>query len=234
MKTVSIGDTHGVAVADVIVKIIDKYDKFIFVGDYVDSFDVDNLTMKKNLLEIIELKKQYPEKIRLLWGNHDIQYLLGYAEYGCTGYRPEMQYDFYEIFHSNADLFRFSYQTGDYLWTHAGVHAGWFEYRFKRTKKEQTDINAVSEFLNIAFSERYPALFDVGYKRGGIHNVGGPLWCDKTELESKPLEGVNQIVGHTRLEHIQKIKKYDTEIAFIDILENEETVNTSSFYYKEI
>ena len=92
MKTVSIGDTHGVAVADVVVNIIDRHDKFIFVGDYVDSFIVDNISMKKNLLDIIELKKKYPEKVILLWGNHDIHYLLGNKHY-CSGYRPEMQYD---------------------------------------------------------------------------------------------------------------------------------------------
>jgi predicted phosphodiesterase len=115
MKTVTIGDTHGAEVADVVGEIIDDHDKFIFVGDYVDSFFYDNVTMKKNLLDIIELKKKYPEKIVLLWGNHDIQYLLGVDKYGCTGYRPEMQHDFYEILNSNAGLFRFSYQIDDYL-----------------------------------------------------------------------------------------------------------------------
>ena len=49
MKTVSIGDTHGVTVANIITEIIDEHDKFIFIGDYVDSFNVDNSTMKKNL-----------------------------------------------------------------------------------------------------------------------------------------------------------------------------------------
>jgi hypothetical protein len=37
MKTVSIGDTHGIAVADFVQKIINDHDKFIFAGDYVDS-----------------------------------------------------------------------------------------------------------------------------------------------------------------------------------------------------
>jgi hypothetical protein len=99
---------------------------------------------------------------------------------------------------------------------------------------EQTDIDAVSDLLNMAFSERYPALFDVGYMRGGIQKVGGPLWCDKAELSSKPLKEVNQIVGHSKVKRIQIINKYHKEIVFTDILENEETVNASSFYYKDV
>jgi hypothetical protein len=233
MKTVSIGDTHGAEVADVVYKIIDQQDKFIFVGDYVDSFFFDNATIKKNLLDIIELKKRSPEKIILLWGNHDIQYLPDNL-YFCTGYRPEIHHELSEIFNLNSDLFQFSYQTGDYLWTHAGVHDGWFEHRFNPFIKEYKDICSVSELLNAAFSERFPGLFDIGYRRGGNHKVGGPLWCDKTEFVSRPLKGYNQIVGHSRLKHIQKINKYDKEIVFIDVLENEKIIDASSFYYKEI
>jgi hypothetical protein len=233
MKTVSIGDTHGAIVADVVLKIIDNHDKFIFVGDYVDSFFYDNVTMRNNLLDIIELKKKYPEKIILLWGNHDVQYLPD-SEYFCTGFRPEMHHDFSEIFHSNSDLFQFSFQKDDYLWTHAGVHAGWFEYRFNPLSKGDKYTGNVSELLNMAFVQRYPGIFDIGYKRGGIQKVGGPLWCDRTELASQPLKGLNQIVGHSRVKRIQKINVHDKEIVFIDVLENEETVSASSFYFKEI
>jgi hypothetical protein len=233
MKTVSIGDTHGAEVAGVVSKIIDQQDKFIFAGDYVDSFFFDNATIIKNLLDIIELKKRYPEKIILLWGNHDIQYLPDNV-YFCTGYRPEMHQDLSEIFHSNSDLFQFSYQTDDYLWTHAGVHAGWFEHRFNPFITEHKDISSVSGLLNAAFSERFPGLFDIGYRRGGNHKVGGPLWCDKTELASRPLKDHNQIVGHSRLKRIQTIDKHGKEIVFIDVLENEEIIDASSFYSKEI
>lgn len=233
MKTVSIGDTHGIAVVNSVSEIMDEHDKFIFSGDYVDSFDVDNLTMKRNLLDLVELKKKYPEKIILLWGNHDIHYLLG-NEHSCSGYRHEMKHDFYEIFHSNESLFQLSYQADDYLWTHAGVHAGWFENRFSPFAEEYKNATSLSELLNIAFDKRFPALFDLGYIRGGNYEAGGPLWCDITELISKPLKGVNQIVGHNRVKHFQIIKSHDKEIAFIDILEKVEIVNSSSFYYKEI
>ncbi|HPT21127.1 MAG TPA: metallophosphoesterase [Bacteroidales bacterium] len=233
MKTVSIGDTHGVAVADVVVKIIDRYDKLIFAGDYVDSFIVDNITMKKNLLGIIELKKRYPEKVILLWGNHDIHYLLGNKHY-CSGYRPEMHYDFYDIFHSNEHLFQLSFQINDYIWTHAGVNAKWFDQRFGPFAEEHNYIHSVSELLNLAFTERYEAIFDVGYRRGGNYEVGGPLWCDTTELRKYPFKEFNQIAGHNPVKEIEILETENKEIVLIDVLESNETVDPSYFYYKEI
>jgi hypothetical protein len=233
MKTISIGDTHGKAIADVVLKIINEHDKFIFMGDYVDSPVIDNLFMKKNLSDIITLKKKYLEKIVLLWGNHDIHYLLGEGHF-CTGYRPGMKQDFYDIFHSNAGLFQLSFQTGDYLWTHAGISRWWYEFRFLPFAEKQKEGASFSEFLNIAFDKQYKALFDVGYSRDGHAETGGPLWCDIEELEDDPWAVLNQIVGHNRVDQFERIKKNNIEIVFIDILHNADKVNESSFLYKEI
>lgn len=233
MKTVSIGDTHGMAVVETVLKIIDTHDKFIFIGDYVDSYTVDNISIKKNLLDIIELKKKYPEKIVLLWGNHDIHYLLGNKHYS-SGYRPEMRYDLYDIFHSNENLFRLSFQINDYIWTHAGVNAKWFERRLKPFAEKYNNISSVSELLNLAFDEEYEAIFDVGYIRGGEYEVGGPLWCDKTELKNGTLKGFNQIAGHNPVKEMEIIRIENNEIVLIDMLESNETVNPSCFCYKEL
>jgi hypothetical protein len=189
--------------------------------------------MKKNLTDIINLKIAFPDKIVLLWGNHDIHYLLG-SEYAASGFRPEMQLNFHEIFHSNSSLFRLAYQEKDCLWTHAGINSRWHDNRFRQFAGEYPESSDVAELLNLAFEKRYPALFDVGYIRKGKYETGGPLWCDKNELAEYPFKGLNQIVGHNRVRKIQKINKYNTEIALIDILENEETITESSFFYREI
>jgi predicted MPP superfamily phosphohydrolase len=185
MKTVSIGDTHGKAAAETILNIINEYDKFIFMGDYVDSPVIDNLSMRKNLSDIIELKKKYPEKIVLLWGNHDIHYLLGKGHF-CSGFRPGMKQEFYEIFHSNADLFQLAFEAGGYLWTHAGISGWWYEYRFMPFAEKQKKQASVAELLNTAFDKRYKAIFDIGYSRKGDFETGGPLWCDIEELTDDP------------------------------------------------
>lgn len=232
MKTASIGDTHGTAVAVAVRKIIDEYDKIIFAGDYVDSSFIDNQTIIKNLSEIIELKKKYPGKIILLWGNHDVHYLLG-NEYSCSGYRPEMKQELHEIFYSNYDLFQLSYQAGNYLWTHAGISAWWFEFRFSPFAGKQLKKASVAELLNLAFEKRYKPIFDVGYLRGGDAETGGPLWCDIEELENDPWTRLNQIAGHNRVDKIQRITCHDKEVVFIDVLHNADTVDESFFYYKE-
>jgi calcineurin-like phosphoesterase family protein len=233
MKTVSIGDTHGKAIADVVLKIINEYDKFIFMGDYVDNPDIENLQVKKNLSEIIALKKRYPGKIILLWGNHDIQYLLD-NEYYCSGYRPGMKKELHEIFYSNEELFQIAYQSGDYLWTHAGVSGWWFEFRFLPFAEKQKEQASIAELLNIGFDKRYKAIFDVGYSRAGNCETGGPLWCDIEEMEDDPWLELNQIAGHNRVDQFERIKKENREIVFIDILHNAETVDSSYFFYKEI
>jgi predicted MPP superfamily phosphohydrolase len=119
-----------------------KYDKIIFVGDYVDSFDVSNVEMKKNLEDIIFFKKMLPHKVVLLLGNHDIQYIV--PDQWCSGFRPEMKHDFYDIFYQNLSLFQMAYQAGNTLWTHAGVTEGWLKELYK-------EISLMRLFLEINF-----------------------------------------------------------------------------------
>ncbi len=94
-------------------------DKIVFVGDYVDSFTISNVEIKKNLEDIIFFKKTLPNKVVLLWGNHDVQYFI--PNQICSGYRPEARWDLQILFESNKDLFQMAYHEGDYLWTHAGL-----------------------------------------------------------------------------------------------------------------
>jgi len=231
VKTVSIGDTHGAAVAAAVNGIIESHDKFIFIGDYVDSFVFDNSTVIKNLLDIIDLKIKYPDKIILLWGNHDVHYLLG--KYYSSGHRPEMKNELNRIYSSHEDLFRMSYQLNDFLWTHAGVNSLWLQNRFRFPGSDDKE-TTISEVLNQAFTARYPPLFDVGFARGGSHETGGPFWSDKSELRAYSVNGFNQITGHNRVKNIEVLKSDDHEVIMIDHLGNYETIDESLFYYREI
>lgn len=231
IKTVSIGDTHGAAVAHTVHGIIENHDKIIFAGDYVDSFIFDNPTVIKNLLDIIDLKIKYPDKVILLWGNHDVHYLLG--DYYSSGYKPEMHNDLNRIFSSYEHLLLVSYQINDFLWTHAGVNSLWFQKRFRFADSDDKQ-STISDLLNQAFNSRYPPLFDVGYQRGGRHETGGPFWCDKSELLLRSINGFNQITGHNRVENIEILKYDDHEVILIDHLGNYDMIDESLFYYREI
>ena len=73
MRYITIGDIHGRDDWQAIN--IRNYDKIIFIGDYVDSFEKSDFAILENLKKIISLKKRHPDKVVLLLGNHDVQYL---------------------------------------------------------------------------------------------------------------------------------------------------------------
>ena len=214
--TISVGDLHG---KDYWRKIdIDKYDLIVFLGDYTDSFTESNVDILHNLKAVIKLKKRLKNKVVLLWGNHDVQYyFINDETKRCSGYRPEARFDLYEQFNKNRHLFQLAYQKDNYLWTHAGIHKGWFdaEYPFG-------DITAIADGLNKMFNERIQSIFDVGWMRGGMASVGGPLWLDKRMLIKKPVKGLHQIVGHTASKEI-KTYNYDeeTSVTICDVLQTE-------------
>ena len=246
-----IGDLHGRNVwktfADIsyllqmeegnqIYDIVDMdYDYYVFLGDYCDAFDKDNNQIRENIIDLIKFKTLYPRNVILLWGNHELHYALTSPwihsnKYECSGYRPEMRFDLYELFNKNFELFQMAFQVENYLFTHAGVHKGWYNTRFDKEfykveeflKRMEIDytINNLADKLNLAFTHRMECMFDVGHRRGGHCKVGGPLWLDK-ELANKPIVGYHQIVGHNPCGDVHTLKPYkgdNTSITFIDVL----------------
>lgn len=75
MKVRVIGDIHGESWWKELANDIDKIDLCIFLGDYVDSYTVSNEDMINNLLDIIQFKKDNSDKVILLYGNHEWNYL---------------------------------------------------------------------------------------------------------------------------------------------------------------
>lgn len=233
MKTITIGDVHGLPVADVVHTLIDRYDKVIFVGDYTDSFDCTDSEIFKSLKDIISLKKEYPDKVVLLLGNHDLQYLLTSGLHRCSGFRTSMFPDLNGIFQKNKELFQTAFQIKNILWTHAGVHREWYNSRFNSYADKFPDLY-VAQQLNLAFKAYELSLFDVGLMRWGSHQVGGPFWCDKNELYNKGLQDYIQIVGHTKTDKIN-IKEYGSEeLVFVDVLKIIDDVKEDNFYKREI
>lgn len=219
-RVISVGDVHCKGVW----KQIDpaKYDTIVFAGDYVDSWDESNDQMISNLLDIVEFKKGYPDKVILGIGNHELSYWPGLHQV-CSGYRAEIAGEITAIYQDNRKLFQAAFQMNDHLWTHAGVHVGWwnkfireFEKELERRGLDGLDKpETMAEQLNMAFELNLPCLFDVSHLRGGREDVGGIFWCDKRELEKKPFPGIRQVVGHTPVPEITTIKN----VTFIDCLE---------------
>jgi len=176
---------------------IDKYDFIIFMGDYVDSFDKSNEQIINVLLDIIKLKQNYPDKVILLLGNHDLQYIFDSNDFRCSGYRTEMKFDLFDIFNTNKKLFQVAFEVmsddeNKYLFTHAGVHKGFYNLYIKK----MDDQNTLADSLNVLFPN-YKPLYHVSWYRGGYKKEGGIFWADKQETYKKPLKNYHQIIGHT-------------------------------------
>lgn len=223
MKIIAIGDLHG---KDYWKQInLENYDKVVFMGDYTDSFTISDEVILNNLKEIIHLKNNHPEKVILLLGNHDVQYL-HYPNFLCAGFRASMQEDLTKLFKENRNCFQVAWQLEYYLFTHAGITNAWYDdfLTSAHFNTFNSNVSTLAELLNNANTETshiIHILFKAGKYRGGEGN-GSVLTADKIELSNDMISGYKQIVGHTPVRAIETISidQY-TSATFIDILDKQ-------------
>jgi hypothetical protein len=196
---------------------------FLFLGDYLDPYPAEKITVEDaiaNFEDILLFKKQHPDKVILLIGNHDLGYIWKNI---CSCRRIQKYYnDISAMFKDNFELFDLAYQVqiGDisYLFTHAGVHKRWFENLLTKIG-ESTTCNKIdiANILNTWFHNKAYTDFDkenllgmVSYLRAGIFGgeYGSCVWADVREwgnialnTENKQWENLYQIFGHTQLEY---------------------------------
>jgi hypothetical protein len=143
-----------------------------------------------------------------------------------------MRPDLYQLFTENKECFKAAHLEKDntgvkYLWTHAGVTNGWLKdvcrdilnprYRHYEIVKD-FDPNDLEKFINDLFELRVDNVFNVDAHSGGYSLWAGPFWVRPTILNDHPLEGVNQIVGHTPQKMIKDIICGDVTHYLVDCL----------------
>ncbi|RRB00039.1 metallophosphoesterase [Larkinella rosea] len=230
MKIITIPDLHG---RNSWLQVdVDQYDKVIFLGDYTDSYDLSDDIILDNLQQIIRLKCHYPDKIVLLIGNHDAQYM-HFPHYRCSGFRPSMQPALSKLFRDHIRLFQIAYQEDEYLFTHAGVSNRWLAHLPKGNGSQNLDLNLQSlhqlaDLMNEMHQDRMmrTTLFDVSYLRGGYDEAGGPVWADKRETSGDYLWGVHQVVGHSPVPAFTTIGDETGSITYTDVLQTQEAFYT--------
>lgn len=210
MRTLVIGDIHG---RDFWKGLTQKHsvDKVVFVGDYVDSYDIPTPKIRENLEDIVNFARNNIGKVELLVGNHDIQYIF-HPKYQCSGFNSVALFDYQIIFRENRDLFKAAHLQGDYLISHAGVTQSLWNLC---GGGGETD--GIDETINYLYERNFYTLFWVGRLRGGVYPTPGIFWADKRELLVDPLLGYNQIVGHTPSREVHDEETFDGHILkFID------------------
>jgi len=226
MKTVCIGDVHGRRIwKDIADKEYDA-DRFVFVGDYFDSFDVPGIEQLANFEDVIRFKKESGKDVVLLIGNHDYHYFpeIGYT--GTSGFQRGMYESISHSINENRQHLQMCYEQEGFLFSHAGISTRWL----KRVFKKDWNVNNVVDRVNELFVTK-PKWFEFnGWDPYGDNVDQTPIWIrprslkianNNTNLYRKYI----QVVGHTHRPHIEFsgrtyfVDTYDTGTDYLTIVD---------------
>ena len=78
-KILILPDVHGRQFwKDACLNHKDEFEKIVFLGDYVSPYPYEEISNKKAIdvfEEVLKFKKENPDKVVLLMGNHDFSYI---------------------------------------------------------------------------------------------------------------------------------------------------------------
>jgi len=191
---------------------------YVFLGDYLDPYeDIPPMKLINNLKEIIQLKKDRPDDVVLLLGNHDLHYFCSDSPGSSGRFNYRIKEVVGALFNENLQFFTYAFQIGKHLFTHAGVSHVWFIGEFRGDTEKN-----IAEQLNNPSPKQIRPLHQPGEARGGAwFAIGGIFWADISELDY-PLEGYKQYAGHNRVDQIRVINgKNGGRITFCDCLYND-------------
>lgn len=205
-------DIHGRRFWREIIFTKTENEEVVFLGDYLDNYEgeVDEYTGApiteedaiENFREILEYKKENPDTVTLLLGNHDAEYLFKEC-YPCRMYHSRRE-EICKLFEENRDLFLISkeivYNGKLFLFTHAGITPHFLVQKHcyeenlsgkdARDAWEKYDVTEemISDYgreLNEMWKNKDEnlgaVLGHIGSSRGG-RGYGSPVWADCNEL----------------------------------------------------
>ena len=220
--------------------------KIVFLGDYLDvypqeftemyGFKLDAYTQENwdkicklfddtvaMFEEIIELKRQYPDRITLLVGNHDCGYAVGTKI--CEVRRDKRNASkICKLFDENREYFQLADEARiadkHFIFSHAGINKTYADRCFGEEANEDT----VVTLFNDAWRENnYGIMNSLGqysaFRGWGGGDYGSLVWADAREwFQEQYMSDVKNeaygyaVVGHTRLSG----PHFEENMAFID------------------
>lgn len=177
-------------------------EEFIFLGDYLDPYGQDGVTVDEafeGLQDIVSLKESRPDKVTLLWGNHDLHYL--YPDLRGSRYDEANAARNGTLFLKNRNLFQLADERKvagkRYFFTHAGVGRLWIESFLPSFPEEEVTAKLLNDSFNLP--SFIGPLSAVSYYRGGPDLYGSCIWADLLEQGEyyNQLESAVQVFGHT-------------------------------------
>ena len=234
MKTIAIGDIHGRPYWKQIIEQEQDADRFIFVGDYFDSFTIPGVKQMDNFLDIIEFKEHSGKEVILLLGNHDYHYYPGVEDSGTSGYQTLMAPTYKILLDEVKEHIQIAYRFDNFVFSHAGLSSEWLDDNVVGwTVDNMVDkVNELFKYHPSAITYRSFKYYNQGdpneravLSRGyGDESYQGPIWIrpkSLMEVNKKTLrKKVIQVVGHTPQDQIDiKGKSTGGRYYFIDTLE---------------
>lgn len=212
--------------------------RIVFLGDYLSPYPGEfeyDFDYEANAItifsKIINLKKEFPGRITLLLGNHDMSYRFSTEICECR-----TDYDNYATirkqFLDNKDLFKLADEAiingRHFIFSHAGIHKGYVKFVFPDEYDSIDDNNVVAYFNNAYFTEEPRVINSLGmydnYRGWGGYDYGSIVWADiHSWFPRQEYDGYGdyQVVGHTQLVHgsggfmDKKIADLDSSEAFV-------------------
>lgn len=179
-----IGDIHGRTIWKQIIE-KENPDITIFLGDYVTSHD--NIPVSEqitNLEEILRYKEDNSDKVILLRGNHDCQFL-GYYWAECSGYNPELAKYMLSIKDRFLSLTQWIYIHDKTIFSHAGISKVWLGN------------NKIEDINNMEPSEYFGFTPDNLSDYYGTSETQPLTWIRPQILCTCNIKGWDQVIGHT-------------------------------------
>ena len=219
-KILVLPDIHGRRFWKKPCEKIDEYDRVIFLGDYIDPYDFEYISVEmaiENFKEIIDFKKRNGDKVVLLLGNHDMPYAFSdyyhLSIYHCRHSKRHHD-EISKLFVDNIDLFKICEIESGIVFTHAGIESGWLE---KVVGFDGDNIFDMRDVLNglTKTKEGLVKLYSITSERGGHNKYGSCIWTDVHDMMydndlGKPFNDVKQVFGHT----IQAFYNSKREVVF--------------------
>lgn len=197
MKIVALGDIHGRDSWEKIAQEeLDSCDKFIFIGDYFDSFDIPFSVQMDNFKNILDLKRKNMDKVVLLFGNHCYHYLKGIHDV-YSGYQSFYSHDIGMVIEKalKEDLIQMCFIHDKFLFSHAGVTNTWLsDNGYNSEEPLDVFINDLFKYKPLSFR------FKSGKNRSpyGDDVCQSPIWVRPNSLLQDKLDDYVYVVGHTQ------------------------------------
>lgn len=232
MKTVVIADVHGRDMWKQIVAQENDADRFVFLGDYFDSFDISGVEQMHNFKEIVELKETSNKEVIMLIGNHDYHYFPEIGDSSTSGYQTRLAPSIKQLVDENRQHLQVAYRMGQFVFSHAGISSEWLDDFIP-----SWTLNTMVDQINDTFKYTPTNLCYRSYKITDIDNgivIGsggfgnetyqGPMWIRPKalmEANKKTLrKKIIQVVGHTYQNEIDKEgKATGGRYYFVDVQE---------------